>query len=53
MLSIPGYQVTEVLYSGIRTIVYRGCREHDQSPTIFKTLAAEYPARKDLARLQH
>jgi predicted ATPase/GAF domain-containing protein/two-component sensor histidine kinase len=53
MLSIPGYQITEVLHLGIKTMVYRGYREHDQSPAIFKTLAAEYPARKDLARLQH
>ena len=53
MLSIPGYQVTEVVHTDVKTLVYRGYREHDQSPVIFKTLTAEYPARKDLVRLQH
>jgi predicted ATPase/signal transduction histidine kinase len=53
MLSLSCYKITETLYAGDKTIVYRGYRERDQCPLIFKTLAAEYPPRKDLARLQH
>ncbi len=53
MLSIPGYQITEVLHTSALTLVYRAYREQDQCSVILKTLANEYPARKDLDRLQH
>jgi predicted ATPase/signal transduction histidine kinase len=53
MLSLPGYLITEELHVGIKTLVYRGIRLQDQCPVILKTLRAEYPAQKDLARLQH
>ncbi|MBK7000266.1 MAG: AAA family ATPase [Rhodoferax sp.] len=53
MLSLPGYQITEELHRGAKTLVYRGYREQDNLPVILKTLTAEYPALKDLARLQY
>ncbi len=53
MLSIPGYQITEALHSGSKTLVYRGYREQDKRPMIFKTLNGDYPAVQDLACLQH
>jgi predicted ATPase/C4-dicarboxylate-specific signal transduction histidine kinase len=53
MLSIPGYQITETIHIGSKTQVYRGYREQDQLPIIFKTLSADYPSTRDLACLQH
>jgi predicted ATPase/signal transduction histidine kinase len=53
MLSLPGYQITEEIYRGGKTIVYRGMKLHDQYPVIFKTLLEALPAPKDLARLQY
>jgi len=53
MLTIPGYQIGEVINSGINILVYRGIRERDQKPTIIKTLTAESPTIEQLARLKH
>ena len=53
MLNIPGYQLGEVINSGINTLIYRGIRERDRKPTIIKTLTAESPTIEQLARLKH
>jgi predicted ATPase/signal transduction histidine kinase/tRNA A-37 threonylcarbamoyl transferase component Bud32 len=53
MLTIPGYQLGEVINSGINTLIYRGIREKDQQPTIIKTFKAESPTIEQLARLKH
>lgn len=53
MLTIPGYQVTEEIHRGAKTTLCRGYREQDRCPVIFKTTTEDYPAPKDLARLQH
>jgi len=53
MLTLTGYRITEELHAGEKTLVYRGVREQDRCPVILKTLAGEFPAPKDLARLQH
>jgi len=53
MLTIPGYQLGEVINSGINTLIYRGIREKDQQPTIIKTLKAESPTIEQLARIKH
>ncbi len=53
MLSIPGYQITEVLHTGARTLVYRGYREQDRQPVIFKTVSGEAATPRNLALLQH
>ena len=53
MLTIPGYQLSEAINSGINTLVYRGMRERDRKPTIIKTLTAESPTIEQLARLKH
>ncbi len=53
MLNIPGYQLSEVINSGINTLIYRGIRERDRQPIIVKTLKAESPAIEQLARLKH
>ncbi|WP_448266634.1 AAA family ATPase [Nostoc sp. DSM 114159] len=43
-VNIPGYQVSEELYNGSRTIVYRGYRETDSLPVAIKLLKNPYPS---------
>ena len=37
-VSIPGYNVSEELYNGSRTLVYRGYRETDSLPVVINPL---------------
>ncbi|MGM3307446.1 ShlB/FhaC/HecB family hemolysin secretion/activation protein [Anabaena sp. WFMT] len=37
MFSIPGYQITEKLYNGSRTLVCRGYRETDRKPVVIES----------------
>ena len=41
---LPGYRITEQLYAGSRTLVYRGVRESDRTPVVIKLLRNEYPS---------
>jgi len=41
--NLSGYQITEQLYAGTRTLVYRGIRTRDQYPVVIKLLRNEYP----------
>lgn len=43
-VSIPGYKVSEQLYNGSRTLVYRGYRETDSLPVVIKLLKNPYPS---------
>ncbi|MBN4003879.1 ATP-binding sensor histidine kinase [Nostoc sp. LPT] len=47
-VSIPGYKVSEQLYNGSRTMVYRGYRETDQKPVVIKLLKNPYPSFSEL-----
>ncbi|MEH2214037.1 trifunctional serine/threonine-protein kinase/ATP-binding protein/sensor histidine kinase [Nostoc sp.] len=44
VVTIPGYQVSEELYNGSRTLVYRAVRETDQQPVVIKLLKNPYPS---------
>ncbi|MEH1939114.1 MAG: AAA family ATPase [Nostoc sp.] len=44
MVSIPGYRISEELYNGSRTLVYRGYRETDSLPVTIKLLKNPYPS---------
>ncbi|AVH62113.1 trifunctional serine/threonine-protein kinase/ATP-binding protein/sensor histidine kinase [Nostoc sp. 'Peltigera membranacea cyanobiont' N6] len=48
MVSIPGYKVSEELYNGSRTLVYRGYRETDSLPVVIKLLKNPYPSFHEL-----
>ncbi|MEH2365585.1 trifunctional serine/threonine-protein kinase/ATP-binding protein/sensor histidine kinase [Nostoc sp.] len=48
MVSIPGYQVSEELYNGSRTLAYRGYRETDSLPVVIKLLKNPYPSLGEL-----
>ena len=43
LVSIPGYRISEELYNGSRTVVYRGYREADSLPVAIKLLKNPYP----------
>ena len=53
MLTIAGYDVIELLYSGTRSLVYRAKRRVDSRSFILKTLTAQYPTLDAIATLKH
>ncbi|MBU7584620.1 MAG: AAA family ATPase [Nostoc sp. TH1S01] len=53
IVSIPGYQVTEKLYNGSRTLVYRGYRETDSLPVVIKLLKNPYPSFSELVQFRN
>ncbi len=53
MISLPGYNIVEQIYSSSRTIVYRGIRQQDQKPVIIKTMRNEYPSLYEIAQFRN
>ena len=52
MLTVPGYQITEEIQSGVHTVVYRGYRETERKPVILKILKSQFPTLEEIARLR-
>lgn len=52
-VDLSGYQITEELYVGNRTLVYRGIRESDQQPVVIKLLRKEYPSFQELVQFRN
>ncbi|MHC5859093.1 ATP-binding sensor histidine kinase [Nostoc sp.] len=52
-LTIPDYDLTEVIYEGLNTIIYRAWSQKLQQPVILKVLKAEYPSLEQMIRLKH
>ncbi|MCW5312469.1 AAA family ATPase [Nostoc sp. KVJ3] len=52
-VSIPGYQVSEELYNGSRTVVYRAVREIDREPVVIKLLKNPYPSFSELVQFRN
>ncbi|WP_413200243.1 ATP-binding protein, partial [Nostoc piscinale] len=50
---IPGYQISELLYAGSRSIVYRAMRQFDQMPVVIKVLTSEHPTLQELLQFRH
>ena len=53
MTELLGYQITEQLYVGSRTVVYRGVREHDQRPVVIKLLQNSFPSFNELVQFRN
>ncbi|OKH31956.1 serine/threonine protein kinase [[Phormidium ambiguum] IAM M-71] len=53
MLTLPGYQLTEAIHEGVKTVIYRGIKLPSQTSVIIKTLLAEYPTLEEISRLRH
>ncbi|MDB9515331.1 AAA family ATPase [Kamptonema animale CS-326] len=50
---LPGYRITEQIYTGHRTIVYRGVRESDGTSVVIKLLRNEYPNFNELVQFRN
>ena len=50
MLSLPGYCITSQIYESAASLVYRGVRELDSQPLVFKVLKPNYPTPDELTR---
>ena len=53
MTELLGYQITEQLYVGSRTLVYRGLREHDRHPVVIKLLQNSFPSFNELVQFRN
>ncbi|WP_236508287.1 ATP-binding protein, partial [Tychonema sp. BBK16] len=53
MIFLTGYQITEKVYSGVNTVIYRGIWEKHNLPVIIKMPIAEYPTLEEITRLRH
>jgi serine/threonine protein kinase len=52
-IALPGYQITEQLYAGSRTLVYRAVRGADQQPVVVKLLKNEHPSFSELVQFRN
>ncbi|WGV28843.1 ATP-binding sensor histidine kinase [Halotia branconii] len=53
IFTLPGYRITEQIYSGSKTLVYRGFREQDQTSVIIKLMRNEYPTFNEIAQFRN
>ncbi|MBF2016275.1 MAG: AAA family ATPase [Rivularia sp. T60_A2020_040] len=52
-INIPGYQISEQLYNGCKTLVYRAIREVDSLPVVIKLLKNPYPSFNELVQFRN
>ncbi|KYC39236.1 serine/threonine protein kinase [Scytonema hofmannii PCC 7110] len=52
IFAIPGYCITQQIYSGSKTLVYQGIREKDQQSVILKLMRNEYPTFHEIAQFR-
>ncbi|MBD2449909.1 AAA family ATPase [Nostoc sp. FACHB-152] len=52
-VTIPGYHITEELYNGSRTQVYRGYRQNDSLPVVVKLLKNPFPSFSELVQFRN
>jgi len=52
-IALSGYQISEQIYEGSRTLVYRGMRETDSQPAIVKVLRNPHPHFKELVQFRN
>ena len=53
MLNLPNYYLSENLYQGVRTLVYRGQRNWDKKPVIIKVLRNPHPSFNELVQFRN
>jgi predicted ATPase/signal transduction histidine kinase len=51
--NLLGYQITQQLYAGTRTLVYRAIRTDDQQPVVIKLLRNEYPTFNEIVQFRN
>jgi serine/threonine protein kinase len=52
-VNIPNYQITETVYLGSRTLVYRAVRIDDKFPVVIKLLKRQYPTFSELVQFRN
>lgn len=52
-IDLLGYQITEELYAGNRTLVYRGIKESDRTPVVIKFLRNLFPSFSELVQFRN
>lgn len=53
MIELTGYQIIDRIYSGTRTLVYRGTHTCDETPVVIKILRSEYPSFSELVQFRN
>ncbi|MEM8640643.1 MAG: AAA family ATPase [Cyanobacteria bacterium P01_G01_bin.54] len=53
ILNLTGYQETEILYTGTRTLVYRAIQVRDQQSVIIKVLRSPHPNFNELVQFRN
>ncbi|WP_411683186.1 diguanylate cyclase domain-containing protein [Clostridium thailandense] len=53
MINIPGYNLSEKVYEGNKTIICSGIRLNDGMPVLLKLLCSEYPNLCDVIKLKN
>ncbi|WP_392535078.1 AAA family ATPase [Nostoc sp. C117] len=53
VIDFPSYRITEQIYLGSKTIVYRAITEQDQKPVIIKLIRNEYPSFNEFAQFRN
>ncbi|MCT7983686.1 trifunctional serine/threonine-protein kinase/ATP-binding protein/sensor histidine kinase [Laspinema sp. A4] len=53
LANLPGYKISETLYHGTRTVVYRGIRARDKKPVVIKILRNENPNFHEVAQFRN
>lgn len=51
--TVIGYRITEKIYSGSKTLVYRAVREQDRQLVILKLMATEYPSFSEITQFRN
>lgn len=52
-VKLPGYEIIEQIYTGSRTLVYRGQQAANKQPVIIKVLRNEYPSFSELIQFRN
>ena len=51
--TLEGYQMTEKIHDGPRTLIYRAQRQTDNQPVVIKFLRSEYPSFEELVQFRN
>ncbi|MFB2917127.1 trifunctional serine/threonine-protein kinase/ATP-binding protein/sensor histidine kinase [Aerosakkonema funiforme] len=51
--NLTNYQITELIYSGSRTLVYRAIRTDDNLPVVIKVMKRQYPTFSELVQFRN
>ncbi|MBD2611206.1 MAG: AAA family ATPase [Nostoc sp. GBBB01] len=53
IVPLSGYRITEQIYSGSKTLVYRAVRKQDQKIVVIKLMRNEYPTIDEIAQFRN